>query len=92
MALTAGTRLGPYEIQSAIDVSDIYHALRCLQLTPSQRLAAGLRRGRLRAVCWSGKAFRYRPSIKENAGSAVRAGLYFTRGSSEADIRMAMLK
>ncbi len=31
------------------DVSDLYHALRCLQLTPSQRLAAGLRRGRLRA-------------------------------------------
>lgn len=31
------------------DVSDIYHALRCLALTPSQRLAAGLQRGRLRA-------------------------------------------
>jgi hypothetical protein len=30
------------------DVSDLYHALRCLQLTPSERLAAGLRRGRLR--------------------------------------------
>lgn len=32
-----------------LDPSDVYHALRCLQLTPSQRLAAGLRRGRLRA-------------------------------------------
>jgi hypothetical protein len=30
------------------DVSDLYHALRALQLTPTQRLAAGLRRGRLR--------------------------------------------
>ena len=30
------------------DVSDLYHALRCLQLTPTERLAAGLRRGRLR--------------------------------------------
>jgi hypothetical protein len=30
------------------DVSDLYHALRCLQLTPTQRLAAGLQRGRLR--------------------------------------------
>jgi hypothetical protein len=32
-----------------IDVSDVYHALRCLEATPSQRLAAGFRRGRLRA-------------------------------------------
>ena len=32
-----------------IDVSDVYHAMRCLALTPSQRLAAGLRRERLRA-------------------------------------------
>jgi hypothetical protein len=31
------------------DVSDLYHALRALQLTPTERLAAGLRRGRLRA-------------------------------------------
>ena len=31
------------------DVSDLYHALRCLELTPTERLAAGLRRGRLRA-------------------------------------------
>jgi hypothetical protein len=31
------------------DVTDLYHALRCLQLTPTRRLAAGLRRGRLRA-------------------------------------------
>lgn len=31
------------------DVSDLYHALRALQLTPTQRLAAGLQRGRLRA-------------------------------------------
>jgi hypothetical protein len=30
------------------DASDLYHALRALQLTPTQRLAAGLRRGRLR--------------------------------------------
>jgi hypothetical protein len=32
-----------------IDVSDVYHALRCLEATPSRRLAAGFRRGRLRA-------------------------------------------
>jgi hypothetical protein len=31
------------------DVSDLYHALRCLALTPSRRLAAGLQRGRLHA-------------------------------------------
>ena len=31
------------------DVSDVYHALRCLELTPTQRLTAGLQRGRLRA-------------------------------------------
>jgi hypothetical protein len=31
------------------DVSDLYHALRCLQLSPTDRLRLGLRRGRLRA-------------------------------------------
>ena len=31
------------------DCSDIYHALRCLELTPAERLRAGLQRGRLRA-------------------------------------------
>jgi len=31
------------------DPSDIYHALRCLELTPAERLRAGLQRGRLRA-------------------------------------------
>jgi hypothetical protein len=31
-----------------VDVSDLYHALRCLQLTPSQRLLRALQRGRLR--------------------------------------------
>ena len=31
------------------DGSDIYHALRCLELTPTERLRAGLQRGRLRA-------------------------------------------
>jgi hypothetical protein len=31
------------------DPSDIYHSLRCLELTPAARLRAGLRRGRLRA-------------------------------------------
>lgn len=31
------------------DVSDLYHALRCLQLNPTQRLAAALQRGRLRS-------------------------------------------
>jgi hypothetical protein len=30
------------------DPSDLYHALRCLELTPSERLRAGLQRGRLR--------------------------------------------
>lgn len=31
------------------DPSDLYHALRCLELTPAERLRAGLHRGRLRA-------------------------------------------
>jgi len=31
------------------DPSDLYHALRCLELTPGERLRAGLQRGRLRA-------------------------------------------
>ena len=30
------------------DPSDLYHALRCLELTPSERLRAGLQRGQLR--------------------------------------------
>jgi hypothetical protein len=32
----------------AIDVGDIYHALQCLDLTPTERLRRGLSRGRLR--------------------------------------------
>jgi hypothetical protein len=31
------------------DPSDLYHALRCLELTPAARLRAGFQRGRLRA-------------------------------------------
>lgn len=31
------------------DVSDLYHALRSLELSPAERLRAGLQRGRLRA-------------------------------------------
>jgi len=31
------------------DPSDVYHALRCLELGPAERLRAGLQRGRLRA-------------------------------------------
>lgn len=31
------------------DPSDLYHALRCLELTTAERLRAGLQRGRLRA-------------------------------------------
>lgn len=31
------------------DPSDLYHALRCLELTPTERLRTGLQRGRLRA-------------------------------------------
>lgn len=30
------------------DPSDLYHALRCLEMTPAERLRAGLHRGRLR--------------------------------------------
>jgi len=30
------------------DPGDVFHALRCLELSPSERLAAGLQRGRLR--------------------------------------------
>jgi hypothetical protein len=32
-----------------LDAGDIYHALRCLELSPAERLARGLARGRLRA-------------------------------------------
>jgi len=32
-----------------LDAGDLYHALRCLELTPGERLARGLSRGRLRA-------------------------------------------
>lgn len=32
-----------------IDAGDVYHALRCLELTPTERLRLGLSRGRLRA-------------------------------------------
>jgi hypothetical protein len=31
-----------------LDAGDVYHALRCLELTPTERLRAGLQRGRLR--------------------------------------------
>jgi hypothetical protein len=31
-----------------MDPGDVYHALRCLQLTPSERLRNALSRGRLR--------------------------------------------
>lgn len=37
------------ERHPGVDVSDLYHALRCLELTPAERLRAGLQRGRLRA-------------------------------------------
>jgi len=30
-----------------IDAGDVYHSLRCLELSPSERLARGLSRGRL---------------------------------------------
>ena len=32
-----------------VDAGDVYHALRCLELTPGARLRQALRRGRLRA-------------------------------------------
>ena len=31
-----------------VDPGDVYHALRCLELTPAERLRRGLSRGRLR--------------------------------------------
>lgn len=31
-----------------VDPGDVYHALRCLELTPAERLRRGLGRGRLR--------------------------------------------
>jgi hypothetical protein len=33
---------------SSLDAGDVYHALRCLELTPAERLRRGLSRGRLR--------------------------------------------
>ncbi|MDZ4683440.1 MAG: hypothetical protein SH850_00025 [Planctomycetaceae bacterium] len=33
---------------TTIDVGDVYHALRALELTPTERLRRGLSRGRLR--------------------------------------------
>lgn len=35
------------EAHPGIDAGDIYHTLRCLELSPSERLARGLSRGRL---------------------------------------------
>ena len=32
-----------------VDAGDVYHALRCLELSPAERLRRGLSRGRLRA-------------------------------------------
>jgi hypothetical protein len=32
-----------------VDAGDVYHALRCLELTPAARLRQALHRGRLRA-------------------------------------------
>ena len=32
-----------------LDVGDVYHALRCLELSPAERLRRGFSRGRLRA-------------------------------------------
>jgi len=40
-----------HEIAAAhpeVDAGDVYHALRCLELTPAERLRQGLTRGRLR--------------------------------------------
>jgi hypothetical protein len=36
------------DAQPGIDAGDVYHTLRCLELSPSERLARGLSRGRLR--------------------------------------------
>jgi hypothetical protein len=33
---------------ASVDAGDVYHALRCLELAPSERLRRGLSRGRLR--------------------------------------------
>jgi hypothetical protein len=33
----------------SLDAGDVYHALRCLELSPEERLRRGLSRGRLRA-------------------------------------------
>jgi hypothetical protein len=33
---------------AGIDAGDVYHALRCLELSPTERLRQGLSRGRLR--------------------------------------------
>ena len=35
-------------IHAGIDAGDVYHALRCLELSPTERLRQGLSRGRLR--------------------------------------------
>jgi hypothetical protein len=34
--------------EPAVDAGDVYHALRCLELAPAERLRQGLSRGRLR--------------------------------------------
>jgi hypothetical protein len=34
---------------AGVDVGDVYHAFRCLELAPAERLRQGLSRGRLRA-------------------------------------------
>jgi hypothetical protein len=35
--------------EPGVDVGDVYHALQCLDLTPTERLRRGLARGNLRA-------------------------------------------
>ena len=47
-ALWARAR-GIAQVHPDVDASDVYHALRCLELSPAERLRQGLSRGRLRA-------------------------------------------
>ena len=37
------------KLRPDVDVGDVYHALRCLEVSPAERLRRGLSRGRLRA-------------------------------------------
>lgn len=52
----------------SIDAGDVYHSLRCLELSPSERLARGLSRALAVAMR---RASSYTPGIPDGTGKAI---------------------